>query len=91
LSTSLVLQRDRDSSVNVALDMAALSGLLKLPAANGQNNSSSDPRGSVVNTSSLVTTLTFSNLTLINLPPGPPSSYPLGMSALMMWSIDMDR
>jgi hypothetical protein len=35
--------------------------------------------------------VTFSNLILVNGPPGPPSTYPLGMSSLMMWSIDMDR
>jgi hypothetical protein len=36
-------------------------------------------------------TLTFEGLTLVNLPHGPPSSYPLGLSEVMMWSIDMDR
>jgi hypothetical protein len=35
--------------------------------------------------------VTFSNLILVNGPPGPSSTYPLGMSTLMMWSIDMDR
>jgi hypothetical protein len=30
-------------------------------------------------------------VTLVNLPPGPPSTLPLGLSTLMLWSFDMDR
>jgi hypothetical protein len=53
----------------------------------GSNTSSSGSNS----TSTSSVTLTFSNLVLVNLPPGPPSTYPLGLSPLLMWSIDMDR
>jgi hypothetical protein len=62
------------------LDLAAIQLLYRLPS--GRNSSSQ---------SASTATLTFSNLTLVNAPPGPPSTYPLGMSTLMMWSVDMDR
>jgi hypothetical protein len=67
------------------LDMAAVQGVFVLPSESG-----AQANHSTSNTSTPVT-LTFSNLTLVNLPPGPPSTYPLGMSTLMMWSVDMDR
>jgi hypothetical protein len=67
------------------LDMAAIQGVFVLPSQSGAqaNHSTSN--------TSTPATLTFANLTLVNLPPGPASTYPLGMSTLMMWSVDMDR
>jgi hypothetical protein len=35
--------------------------------------------------------LALQNLTLINPPPGPPSTYPLGLSTLMMWTVSLVR
>jgi hypothetical protein len=52
------------------------------------SNSTSAMQG---NTSTAPVALTFVDVTLVNLPPGPAPTYPLGMSTLMMWSIDMDR
>jgi hypothetical protein len=75
------------------LDMMALQGIFSLPSpatASALVNSSTSAGSPATNTTPPVT-LTFSNLTLVNLPPGPYSTYPLGMSTLMMWSVDMDR
>jgi hypothetical protein len=70
----------------IELDMAAVQGLFVLPSAVGAHASNIP----TTNTSPPAT-LTFSNLTLVNLPPGPASTYPLGMSVVMMWSVDMER
>jgi hypothetical protein len=35
--------------------------------------------------------LTLQHLSLFNPPPGPPSTYPLGLSTLMTWTASMDR
>jgi hypothetical protein len=35
--------------------------------------------------------LILQNLSLFNPPPGPPSTYPLGLSTLMMWTVSLDR
>jgi hypothetical protein len=69
------------------LDMSALQGILVMPHAptNKSTTTGNAPgNGSVV-------TLTIQDVTLVNSPPGPADSLPLGLSTLMMWSIDMDR
>lgn len=78
LARDLVVKGGAVNASTTMLDLAALQSLYSIspPQNNNSGNSSS---------------LTFSNLTLLNLPPGPPSTYPLGLSTLMMWSIDMDR
>jgi hypothetical protein len=80
LSRSLVIKGGAVNASTTVLDLSALHSLYVLPS--GRNNASQN---------GTLTTLTFSNLTLVNAPPGPFSTYPLGMSALMMWSVDMDR
>jgi hypothetical protein len=35
--------------------------------------------------------LTLRGLSLVNLPAGPPSTYPDGLAALFMWSFQLDR
>jgi hypothetical protein len=72
--------------------MVPVQGIFRLPSSSTtlNMNSTTGQQRTTTSTSSPVT-LTFSNLTLVNLPPGPPSTYPLGMSTIMMWSIDMDR
>jgi hypothetical protein len=82
LSRSLVIKGGAINASTTVLDLAALHSLYVLPS--GRNSSSQNANLTPV-------TLTFSSLTLVNAPPGPPSSYPLGMSTLMMWSVDMDR
>jgi hypothetical protein len=79
--------------------MAGLQGIIRLPSASASTNNSSTSTTTTTmsNTSTTLTSnwttvsLSFYNLTLVNLPPGPFSTYPLGLSVLMMWSIDMDR
>jgi hypothetical protein len=89
LVRSLILEGQQGKGLPVQLDMAGMQGIFRLSPAGDtatQNSSANN-----TSTAQPPVTLTFSNLTLINLPPGPPSTYPLGMSTLMMWSIDMDR
>jgi hypothetical protein len=84
------------------LDFAALQHVLSLPPPAADANTNSDASnnlsgGNSATASSNSTspntlgTLTFSNLALVNLPPGQPSTYPLGLSLLGLWSINMDR
>jgi hypothetical protein len=84
LTKSLVLQSDQGSNTSTILDFAGLQNMFKLPSAanNTSNTSTTNPPP---------VTLTFSDLTLINMPPGPYSSYPAGLLTMLMWNVDMDR
>jgi hypothetical protein len=97
LTQSLVVQSDPGLKVNMTaeLDLLALQGIFRLPSpatnATQSNSPNTGSPGRNASTSTPPVTLTFSNLTLFNLPPGPYSTWPLGMSTIMMWSVDMDR
>jgi hypothetical protein len=96
LTQSLVVQSSPTSNMTAQLDLRALQRVFRLPTLttnatlSNSSNASSSGRNATT-TSNAPVTLTFSNLTLFNLPPGPSSTYPLGMSTIMMWSVDMDR
>jgi hypothetical protein len=79
LTRSLVLQSDQGSNSSTIFDAAGLQNMFKLPPV--PNGSSSAPP----------VTLSFSQLTLFNLPPGPFSTFPQGMLTMLMWNIAMDR
>jgi hypothetical protein len=87
LARSLVLQSDQGSNTSTVLDFAGLQNMFKLPSP---ANSTSDTN-TTSTTSPPPVTLTFTDLTLINMPPGPYSTYPLGLVTMLMWNIDMDR
>jgi hypothetical protein len=90
LTQSLVVQSDPGLNMTAQLDLLALQGIFRLPPpATNSTLNSTGRNASTTNTAPV--TLTFSNLTLFNQPPGPFSTYPLGMSTIMMWSVDMDR
>jgi hypothetical protein len=92
LAGSLLLQGEVDKSASNELNFAGLQGLFKLPTSPIPADDMNDTAYTSMSSSTdSRTTLTFSDLTLVNLPPGPPASYPVGMSTLLMWSIDMDR
>jgi hypothetical protein len=90
LTQSLVLQSDPGLNKTAQLDLLALQGIFRLPppATNATLNS---PGRNASTTNTAPVTLTFSNLTLFNLAPGPYYTWPLGMLTSMMWSVDMDR
>jgi hypothetical protein len=93
MSQSLVLRGSTSPGAAVLLDMAQMRDVFVMPSAS--TSSTNSTTGAASNASSTdaspPVTLTLANLTLFNLPTGAPEHYPLGMSSLLMWSVNMDR
>jgi hypothetical protein len=83
-----------ETSWRTELDLAALQGLFVLPSSNSSSTTTiinSTATSSNSSVTDLLPALTLERLTLMNLPPGPPISFPSGMATVMLWSFDMDR